>query len=226
MTIQAVAATPPFPQVTVITTSGAGSVTAPVGATRVTVEAIGGGGNGFGATAGGQRAGGGGGRFARTINLPVTGGTTIVYYSVGAASTRSWVNVGTNAAPASATTGCLAPAGTDASSGVPGSGASGTAIGTATANGGTGATGASAVGAGAAGAGATIAGTAASGSGQTAGTDTTGMSINVAAQRMGSGTGGVSLTAGTAPGGGGASSATPGVNPAGAIGRVRITFYG
>ena len=224
MTIQAVAATPPFPQVTVITTAGAGSITAPVGATRVTVEAIGGGGNGFGATAGGQRAGGGGGRFARTINLPVTGGTTIVYYSVGAASTRSWVNVGTNAAPASATTGCLAPAGTDASSGVPGSGASGTAIGTATANGGTGATGASAVGAGAAGAGATIAGTAASGSGQTAGTDTTGMSIT--AQQMGSGTGGAATLPGTAPGGGGGSSGTAAVNPAGAIGRVRIIFYG
>jgi hypothetical protein len=50
--------------------------------------------------------------------------------------------------------------------------------------------------------------------------------MSLTAQRMGSGTGGVSLTAGTAPGGGGASSATPGVNPAGAIGRVRIIFYG
>ena len=219
------AGTPAFPQVTVITTAGAGSITAPVGATRVTVEAIGGGGNGFGATANANKAGGGGGRFARTTNLDVTGGTTIVYYSVGAASTRSWVNVGTNGAPASATIGCLAPPGTDAASGVPGSGSSGTAIGTVTANGSTGLLGGGGpTGGGAAGAGATIAGAGTAGAGQIAGTDTTGMSLT--AQRMGSGDGGGSTLPGTAPGGGGGSSGTASVNPAGAIGRVRITFYG
>ena len=71
MTIQALAATPPFPQVFVIDGAATGSIVAPYGATRVTVEAIGGGGNGFGQTGGGgtNRAGGGGGRFARTINM-------------------------------------------------------------------------------------------------------------------------------------------------------------
>jgi hypothetical protein len=50
--------------------------------------------------------------------------------------------------------------------------------------------------------------------------------MSLTAQRLGSGTGGASTLPGTAPGGGGGSSGTAAVNPAGAIGRVRITFYG
>jgi hypothetical protein len=188
------------------------------------VEAIGGGGNGFGSATNNQRAGGGGGRFARTINLDVTGGTTIVYYSVGAASIVSWVNVGTNANPSSATTGCRAPPGSDGASGVAGNGTTGTAIGTVTADGATATTGVAAVGGGAAGAGATIAGAGTAGSGQTAGTDTTGMSLST--QLMGDGTGQGINVGGAIPGGGGGGGSAAATNPAGAIGRVRITFYG
>lgn len=208
------------PRVTVITTAGAGSITAPIGYSRVTVEAIGGGGNGFGSNTQANRASGGGGRYARSNDrIAVTGGTTIVYYSVGAAVTQSWVNVGTNAAPTSATTGCLAPNGTSGTSGVAGSGAAGTAIGAVTRNGGNGATGNNSQGGG--GAGATTAG-----ANPTAGTDTTGLSPT---QLMGGGTGGAynnaTTSPGTAPGGGGGGASTTGTNYAGAIGRVRITFY-
>ena len=219
MTIQALAGTPRFPQIFVIDGAATGSIVAPRGATRVTVEAIGGGGAGAGTNAG-NRAGGGGGRFARTINMPVTGGVTTVFYSVGAAATQSWVNVGTNVAPASTAAGCLAPPGTNAALNTGGNGTTGTAIGTVTANGGDGVGGGPSAGGGA-GAGADIAGAGTGGSGTTAGTDTTGMSIST--QLMGNGTGGVG-TVGTAPGGGGGG--TTGGGGAGAIGRVRITFYG
>jgi len=74
-----------------------------------------------------------------------------------------------------------------------------------------------------AGGGATIAGAGTAGSGTTAGTDTTGMSITT--QSMGGGTGGAYLIVGTIPGGGGGSAGSF-VFPAGAIGRVRIIFYG
>ena len=225
MTIQAVVATPQFPQVFVfdggLTT---GSVTAPRGATRVTVEAIGGGGGGFGTSTAGLRAGGSGGGYARTINLAVTGGVTVVYYQAGGAQTQSWVNVGTNIAPTTSATGCLAGAGNQASSGVPGTG-SNTPIGTTTAQvSGNGTSGAAATGGGASGAGATIAGAAAGGSGTTAGTDTTGMSLP--SQLMGNGTGGAFGAFGTFPGGGGGGSSTTIAGSNGASGRVRIIFYG
>lgn len=205
------------PSVTVITTSGVGSITAPIGYSSVTVEAIGGGGNGFGSNTTGNRAGGGGGRYAiSNARIAVTGGTTIVYYSVGAAVNQSWVNVGTNAAPTAATTGCLAPNGTSATSGTAGLGSAGTAIGATTRNGGNGATGNNSRGGG--GAGASTAGSA-----STAGTDTTGLSPT---QLMGGGTGGLyNSGTGTAPGGGGGGAGSTGTNLAGAIGRVRITFY-
>jgi hypothetical protein len=208
------------PSVTVITTSGAGSTTAPIGYSSVTVEAIGGGGNGFGNNTTANRASGGGGQYAiSNARLAVTGGTTIVYYQVGTAVQDSWVNVGTNAAPTAATTGCLAKFGTSGASGVAGSGAQAGSIGATTRNGGNGATGNNSQGGG--GAGATTAG-----ANPTAGTDTTGLSPT---QLMGGGTGGAynnaTTSPGTAPGGGGGGAATTGTNYAGAIGRVRITFY-
>ena len=205
------------PRVIVVATAGAGSVTTPVGYSKVTVEAIGGGGNGFGSNTQANRASGGGGRYARSnANIPVVGGSTIVYYSVGAAATQSWVNVGTNAAPTLASTGCLAPNGTSGTSGVAGSGSAGTAIGTVL-NGGAGITGNNSQGGGGAGA------STAAGTRPTAGTDTTRLSPT---QLMGSGTGGAyNSGTGTAPGGAGGGSATTGTNLAGAIGRVRIVFY-
>lgn len=207
-------------QSTVITTATAGSITAPVGAISVTVEAIGGGGNGFGNATTANRASGGGGRYAQSLaNISVTGGSTIVYYFVGPVFTQSWVNVGTNAAPTLASTGCLAPGGTSGGSALAGSGSFGTAIGAVTRNGGNGATGTNSQGGG--GSGATTAGSSA-----TAGTDTTGLSVLL----MGGGTGGTYNNAttgpGTAPGGGGGAASVTGTNYAGAIGRVRITFYG
>lgn len=208
------------PKVVVVTTAGAGSVTAPVGYSKVTCEAIGGGGNGFGNNTTANRASGGGGLYAiSNARIAVTGGTTIVYYSVGAAATQSWVNVGTNAAPTLASTGCLAKNGGSGASGVAGSGATAGSIGATTRNGGNGATGTNSQGGG--GAGATTAG-----ANPTAGTDTTGLSP---ATLMGGGTGGAynnaTTSPGTAPGGAGGASATTGTNYAGAIGRVRLVFY-
>ena len=215
-----------FIQVNVISTAGVGSVTAPISATSVTVEAIGGGGNGFGNATAGNRASGGGGRYAiSNAKISVTPGTTIVYYSVGAAVANTWVNVGTNAAPTAATTGCLARNGSSGASGVAGSGALTGSVGATTRNGGNGQTGNNSGGAG--GAGATTAGTNASGATGTAGgTDTTGLSVLL----MGGGTGGTYNNAvtgpGNAPGGSGAGAAVLATNYAGAIGRARITFYG
>ena len=216
------------PSVTVITSASAGSVTAPAGYTKVTVEALGGGGNGFGNAVTSNRAGGGGGLFAiSNANIAVTGGSTLVYYSVGAAVTQSWVNVGTNAAPSASTTGCLAKNGGSATSGprvftppfqataVAGLGTTAGSIGATTRNGGDGASGNNSLGGGGAGA-------STAGSTSTAGTDTTGLSPSTL---MGGGTGGLSLTAGTEPSGGGGSHTSLGTNPAGAIGRVRIVFY-
>lgn len=205
-------------QTTVISTAGTGSITAPLGATSVTVEAIGGGGNGFGSATVNQRASGGGGLYAiSNANIAVTGGITIVYYSVGAAVTQSWVNVGTNAAPTLASTGCLAKNGSSGASGVAGSGATAGSVGATIRLGGNGATGNNSQGGG--GAGATTAG-----ANPTGGTDTTGLSVLL----MGGGNGGAynnaTTSPGTAPGGGGGAANTAGTNYAGAIGRVRITF--
>lgn len=200
--------------VTVVTSSGTGSITTPVGYKFVTVEAIGGGGNGFGASAASNRAGGGGGQYAKSdANISVTPSTTIVYYSVGTAVANSWVNVGTNAAPATSTVGCLARNGSSATSGVAGVGNLTGSVGSVTNNGGNGTTGGSAAGGGGAGA-------SSAGSGTTAGTDTTGVSPQTL---MGDGTGGAYTVQGTEPGGGGGG-ATAGTNPAGAVGRIRIRF--
>lgn len=205
------------PLTLVYTTSGAGSVTTPTGFTSVTVESIGGGGNGFGSNTANNRASGGGGQYAISDpNIAVTGGTTIVYYSVGSAATDSWVNVGTNSAPSAKTSGCLSKAGTSASSGSAGSGSQAGSIGATTRNGGNGATGTNSAGGGGAGA-------SSAGSGSTAGGDTTLLSP---AQLMGGGTGGAyNSGTGTAPGGGGGAASTNGTVLAGAVGRVRVTFY-
>lgn len=204
------------PLTIVITASGAGNRIAPVGFSSVTVEAIGGGGAGFGNNSTNNRAGGGGGQYAiSNAKISITGGTTVIYYSVGAASTDSWVNVGTNSAPGAATAGCLAKAGGAASSGTGGVGNVAGSIGATTRNGGTGTTGNNSVGGGGAGA-------STAGSGSTGGTDTTALSSIL----MGGGTGGAYNTGtGTAPGGGGGGAGATGTNLAGAIGRVRLTFY-
>lgn len=205
------------PRVIVVTTAGAGSTTAPIGYSSVRVEAIGGGGNGFGSNTANQRASGGGGRYAiSNARIAVTGGTTVVFYSVGGIATDSWVNVGTNAAPTVATTGCLAKAGTSATSGVAGVGNQAGSVGATIRLGGNGGTGTNSQGGG--GAGAT-----ANGGNPAGGSDNTGLSPT---QLMGGGTGGAYNTGtGTAPGGGGGAAATTGNNPAGSIGRVRIVFY-
>lgn len=199
----------------VVTASGTGSYTTPAGYTKVTVEAIGGGGDGFGSTTTNQRSGGGGGQYAiSNADIAVTGGSTVVYYSVGARIARSWVNVGTNTQPASATVGCVAMNGTSGTSGTGGLGNQAGSVGATTRVGGNGTTGSTGRGGGGAGA-------STAGSGSTAGTDTTGISP---ATLMGGGTGGTSGGGvGTAPGGGGGGNTTAGV-VAGAVGRVRIVF--
>jgi len=221
MTIQVMAGTPAFPQVTVITTTGGGSITSPRGATRVTVEAIGAGGTGFGSATNAQKAGGGGGQYAATSLLAITGGTTVIFYSVGLTNgTGSWVNISANAQPATTAAGCFAPGGTTAASATAGVGNQAGVIGTTTLFGGNGSTGVNARGGG--GSGASTAGSNGGGGG-VAGTDTTGLSI--AAQQMAGGTGGAVTAAGTAPGGGGGGGGA-GVNPGAGQGQVRITFYG
>lgn len=188
------------------TTLGAGNFTAPTGYGLVTVEAIGGGGRGLGSTTILQRCGGGGGSYACSRSITVTGGSTIVYYTVGGQATDSWVNVGTNSAPTTLTVGCLAKGGINAASGVPGQPGSGS-IGSIIFLGGTGGLTSSGDGGGGAG----INGAA---SGRTAG--------RIAP--MGDGGGGT-LSIGLEPGGAGGPAATNGLNRSGAIGRVRITFY-
>jgi hypothetical protein len=209
-------------------TSGASVVTAPAGATGVIVEAIGGGGTGYGQSVTANRASGGGGQYARSGLISVAGGTS-VYYWVGTTATSSWVNVGTNAQPSSAATGCLAPNGTSASSGVAGVGNSGTVIGIYTAFGANGLVGLNAVGGGGAGAGSSLTSSPVAGSGQYGGTDTTGISvIGYQGYVMGDGTGGNSAalsTVGVDPGGGGGAGTSLGTNRAGGIGRVRINFF-
>jgi hypothetical protein len=202
-----------------VVTSGTGSVTSPAWATSVTVEAIGGGGNGFGNSSTGNRASGGGGRYAiSNANISVTGGLTIVYYSVGAAATDSWVNVGTNTTPTAATTGALAKAGTSATSGVAGVGSQTGSIGATTFSGGNGATFSSAGGGGA--------GQAGAGTLSIGGLDNTDTSTTT---NLAGGTGGAYATTtgnpGSIPGGGGSATNSTGTNPAGAIGRARIIFF-
>lgn len=200
--------------VILVTASGTGSTTTPAGCSKVTMECIGGGGNGFASNTSGNRAGGGGGRYAISdADIAVTGGSTVVYYSVGAAVNQSWVRAGTNSAPASSTDGCLAKQGTSAASATAGVGTTAGSVGATTRNGGTGGLTGSAVGGGAA-------GKDAAGSGQTAG----GNSPSISASLMGGGTGGAYQNVGTEPGGGGAAATAAGGTKAGAIGRARILF--
>jgi hypothetical protein len=202
--------------ITVVTSSGAGSVTIPAGYSFYTGEAIGSGGTGFGNNTAANRAGGGGGQYASSnARIAVTPGNSI-FYSVGAAGggNDSWVNT-TNAVPTLASTGCRARGGTNAASATAGIGSTAGAVGAVTRNGANGTTNTGAVGGGGS-------GYSTAASGTTAGTDTSNLSASI----MGGGTGGPSLGAGTAPGGGGGSSATTGTNPAGSIGRVRIVFFG
>lgn len=196
----------PLSETILVTTAGTGSVLAPPNTRSVSVEAVGGGGNGAQGN-GNQGRSGGGAAYAGTFDISVLGGTTTIYYQVGAAATSSWVNVGTNTVPASTAQGCLADFGKNAVSG----GANGTggttaaSIGTTKFNGAAGTSGSSGVGGGAA-------GDSAAASGQTGGAGT----------HITGGNGGASNTAGSAPGGGGGGGATTG--GAGAPGLVRITF--
>lgn len=196
-----------------VTTAGTGSYTTPAGYSKVTIEAIGAGGSGT--STGFTGVGGGGGAYAKTENLTVTGGSTVVYYQVGNYITtlsemKSWARVGTNAEPTSTSDGCLGYCGTDGAGGGDGgdvvnsvgttryAGANGTAGFGATVHGG-----------GAGGDGGAGSGTTGGGSGDMKGGD--GGSYSDAG------------TVGTAPGGGGSGKGSSGyVN--GAIGRVRITF--
>lgn len=194
--------------VTLVTSSGAGSVTAPAGYSKVTCHAIGGGGNGFGNNTTNNRAGGGGGTYAMSDpNIAVTGGSTVVYYSVGTAAADSWVNVGTNSAPTLQSAGCVAKKGGNASSGTAGTGVTTGFVGSRAFAGGTGTTGNNSVGGGGAGSGS-------AGSGQTAG---------LGALPGGAG-GAYNTGTGAAPGGGGGGASSTGTNLAGGIGRVRIVF--
>lgn len=207
----------------VFSTSGTFSNTTPTGYNRITVEAIGGGGNGFGSTTVNQRASGGGGGYAITPGLTVTGGTTVIRILVGALAGNSWVNIASNAAPTSTAQGSLGVRGTSGASATAGVGGGQAGnpgqIGSTTFAGASGTTGTNSAGGGGAG----FDGAA---TGATAGTDTSGLSPTLL---MGDGTGGVYNNAttgpGTAPGGGGGGSATAGTNYAGAVGRVRITYW-
>jgi hypothetical protein len=192
---------------------------APVGFSHVTIEAIGGGGFGFGSAVDALKASGGAGQYARSdANIAVTGGSTVVYYSVGAggisptAASNSWAQVGVNAAPTLSSTGCSGRKGTSASSATAGTGGASGGVGAVLNNGANGTVGAGSVGGGAG-------GYDAAGSGQTAGNDSSGLS---AGTPMGGGTGGAFEAAGTDPGGAGGASAT--INPNGGVGRVRLLF--
>lgn len=198
----------------VITTATAGSQVTPAGKSKFTGEAIGGGGNGFANNTSGNRAGGAGGLYAKSnVDIAVTGGSTTIFYSVGAAATQSWVRAGTNAAPVASTDGALAKNGGNASSATAGLGNTAGSVGSVTRNGANGGVTGSAVGGGAA-------GRDAAGSGQTGGGDTSGISVVT----MAGGAGGNYQVAGTAPGGGGGADTAAGGTKAGAIGRVRMLF--
>lgn len=104
---------------TTITATGTGFVGTPAGATSVDVEAWAGGGSSDGTH------GGGGGGYAGSFGLAVVGGTTTIFYSVGAGGAggghvgnASWIRVGTNSTPTLSSQGAAAnpgSAGTSAS---------------------------------------------------------------------------------------------------------------
>jgi len=105
----------------------------------VSVEAVGAGGAGHFSTSGTARyGGGGGGGYSKStgVTTSITAGSTVIYTNVPAggagAAAASWLNVGTNLAPTSNTTGVLAYSGGNASTNTGGAGATTTgAIGTA-----------------------------------------------------------------------------------------------
>jgi hypothetical protein len=203
------------PSAITINAVGSSSAITPVGYNFVTVEAIGGGGIGFGNTTAANQAGGGGGSYAKSGPIAVTSGVTVIYWLVGASAGDSWVNVGSNAAPTLTTTGALAKAGSAGASAVGGTGgATATSVGTVKFAGGNGSSGATSAGGG--GAGDSLAG--GNASGVTAGTGGTGTNLTGGTGGLGGG------NAGNTNGGGGGSSATTGTNPAGGIGRIRYVF--
>jgi hypothetical protein len=105
----------------------------------VSVEAVGAGGNGDRSTSGTSRyGGGGGGAYSKSTSVTagsITAGSTVIYTNVPAggagAAAASWLNVGTNSAPTSNTTGVLAYSGGNGSTNTAGAGATTTgAVGT------------------------------------------------------------------------------------------------
>jgi hypothetical protein len=106
----------------VVTATGAGNITASSGCGHVWVEAWGPGASGRSQTVSGSAGdpAGGAGAYAGSSGISVVGGTTVIYwnnYAGGAGVTNStgnngagktWINVGTNSAPSSSTTGAMA----------------------------------------------------------------------------------------------------------------------
>jgi len=106
----------------IITATGTGNATTPAGCGHVLVFARGPGASGATNTGGNGPGGGGGGAYASTSALVVTPSSTVIYwnnYGGGASVTNtttagndglgaSWVNVGSNTAPVSSSTGALA----------------------------------------------------------------------------------------------------------------------
>jgi hypothetical protein len=206
ITINDTSTTPFVPVTYTVNSSGTGSYTAPNGATSVKVEAVGSGGSGFGALGFASRHAGGGGAYASVSAIAVSGNSTVIYYN-NTLGSNSWVNVGTNSAPGNSAVGCLAICGGNATPGADGTGgAASSCIGTTKYSGATG------ISVGGIGGGA--AGDSSAASGQTGGTGT----------NITGGNGGSANSAGNAPGGGGGVGTTIGLNPAGAVGFIRITF--
>ena len=123
----------------VVNTTGASSFTAPSDfSSLVSTEAVGAGGAGNSATSGTNRYGGGGGggySKSTSVTTSITAGSTIIYTNVaaggGGTTASSWLNIGTNSAPTSNTTGVLAYSGGNAVTNTGGAGATTTgAIGT------------------------------------------------------------------------------------------------
>lgn len=217
-----------------ITTTGAGSMTAPAGASAVRMQNTGGGGGAPTSTS--AEGGGGGGACSETNSIAVTGGSSTVFYSVGTggsvgnAGGDSWSRVGTNSAPSSTTDGCLAKGGSSGATQTGGiGGLTSTSVGDSKVAGFDGATGQ--------GGGGSRAGSGGGASGDTgfAGGSATAGSGNVigvgglgGSQAGNGGDGGQSAAAGVAgdpPGGGGGGGGNSGGNGgAGARGQVRLIF--
>ena len=211
----------------IVTATGAGSVVAPAGAYAVDVEAYGPGGSGADATSINNPGGGGGGAYAGSFSIAVSPGTTIFWnvFAGGAGQSttnfagnpgagKTWVNVGNNSAPVSASVGAVADFGLG---GLKGGNAAGGLVancigGTKFAGGAGFAPATNSDGGGGGGAGSGGAGTAASGSPGGAGGTPDGGAGGAAGSH-----------AGNQPGGG--SGGNLGVSLAGGNGQVAYTFY-